>query len=152
MITATRHHDFSYGHRIAGHENKCASLHGHNGRVEFTCDCAGGSLDSLGRVLDFSVINSRLCQWVEASWDHKFLLWTRDPLVEELCRAEAWGGPMLTDVIIPSIVQVPFNPTAENMAAYLLNTVGPRALEGTDARLVRVTLHETRKCSATVTL
>ena len=85
MITATRFHDFSCGHRVVGHEGKCKYLHGHNYRVHFTVtmkqslDEAGRALDSVGRVLDFSAINSRLCQWLEREWDHKMLLWEKDP-------------------------------------------------------------------------
>ena len=52
-----RYHDFSYGHRIHGHESVCGHLHGHNGRVTFYCTAS--KLDSVGRVVDFSVI--RLC-------------------------------------------------------------------------------------------
>jgi len=45
-------------------------------------------------------------------------------------------------------VWVPFNPTAENMAAYLLNTIGPEELTGTNVTLLDVVVEETRKCSA----
>ena len=30
--TAERYHDISCGHRVVGHESKCAFLHGHNYR------------------------------------------------------------------------------------------------------------------------
>ena len=76
MWTASRYHDFSTGHRVYGHENKCAHAHGHNYRVHF--HCAGG-LDNVGRVIDFSVIKDKLCNWLEDNWDHKFILWEKDP-------------------------------------------------------------------------
>ena len=47
---------------------------------------------------------------------------------------------------------VGFNPTAENIGDYLLNVIGPFALEGTDVRLIKVIVEETRKCAAEVTL
>ena len=79
MITyATRFHDFSCGHRVVGHESHCAHLHGHNYRVHFTVE---GKLDSVGRVLDFSVIKSKLCQWLEDNWDHRFLYWSEDTVI-----------------------------------------------------------------------
>jgi 6-pyruvoyltetrahydropterin/6-carboxytetrahydropterin synthase len=144
VITASRYHDFSYGHRVAGHESKCAFLHGHNGRVHFTVRARERdlSLDEVGRVLDFSAINTLLCAWVERNWDHHFLMWTQDP----------WQ----IDVANPAddstgIIRVPFNPTAENMARYLVEIVGPAQLINTGVDLIEVTLEETRKCRATVT-
>ena len=71
-ITATRYHDISCGHRVSGHESKCQFLHGHNYRFHFTVE--GSKLDALGRVMDFGVIKSILCEWLEENWDHKFLL------------------------------------------------------------------------------
>lgn len=138
MITATRYHDFSAGHRVYGHESKCAHLHGHNYRVFFTV-AAEYNLDTLGRVMDFSVIKEKLCYWVEENWDHKFLIFSMDPKARALQQLDE------------TVVVVPFNPTAENMASYLLNSVGPDQLEGTGVRLVKVSVEETRKCSAECT-
>lgn len=137
-IRATRYHDFSCGHRVAGHENKCAFLHGHNYRVTFHCEVPEGSLDHLGRVIDFSVMKAKLCQWLEDNWDHKFLMWVEDPFTKILCHGETRS----------SMVLVHFNPTAENMALYLLNEIGPKQLEGSGVTLAKVVIEETRKCSA----
>ena len=73
MITATRYHDFSAGHKVTGHEDKCAHLHGHNYRVHFTIQSIEG-VDAIGRVLDFGAIKTRLCDWLEREWDHRFLI------------------------------------------------------------------------------
>ena len=140
VITASRYHDFSYGHRVVGHENKCAQLHGHNGRVHFTVRAE--HLDIVGRVLDFSAIKSCLCEWIEDHWDHKFLMWTRDPWQIDAMNA----GDDLT-----GIVRVPFNPTAENMADYLLHVVGPATLPA-GIVLQKVVMEETRKCCASAEL
>ncbi len=135
VIRATRYHDFSAGHRVYGHESKCAHLHGHNYRVTF--DVEAKSLDSVGRVMDFSVIKEKLCQWLEDYWDHRFLVWSEDPALSTLTILDPAG-----------VVSVPFNPTAENMADYLIRFVGPSRLAGTGVTLVRVTIEETRKCAA----
>lgn len=152
-----RFHDFSYGHRVTGHENKCRHLHGHNGRVYFTCTAQ--ELDQVGRVIDFSVIKEKLCNWVEENWDHKFLAWQKDALMLRISNLQYIRGKqpsesidreanaMLTD----SIVWLPFNPTAENMAEYLVTVVGPKQLHGTGVKLVSVRIDETIKCSATYT-
>lgn len=143
-IVAHRWHDFSYGHRVCGHENKCAYIHGHNGRVTFHCRCK--ALDSVGRVIDFSVIKSTLCQWVEENWDHRFLAWEQDTPMQSLtCKLE-------DTILEDSIIWVPFNPTAENMAEYLLRTIGPIVLKDTGVTLFRVDMMETRKCGVTVEL
>lgn len=154
-ISATRYHDFSCGHRVAGHESKCRHLHGHNYRVTF--EISVPALDPLGRVLDFGVMKSHLCMWLEKHWDHKMLLWEKDPMVGLLRHAAgaelqyAEPGEVQT-MLSESIVLVPFNPTAENMAAYLLEHVGPNQLKGTGATLVKVMVEETRKCSAVAEL
>lgn len=134
---AERYHDISCGHRVYGHESKCAHLHGHNYRVHFHCR---GALDALGRVIDFGVIKHRLCQWLEDHWDHKMLIWESDPMLPELQNLD------------PTVVAVPFNPTAENIAEYLVKTIGPRQLHATGVELVLCRVEETRKCSASYTL
>jgi len=133
--TAIRYHDISAGHRVVGHENKCAHLHGHNYRVWFYCKAA--ELDYLGRVLDFSVIKSKLCMWLEDNWDHKMLIYEHDPLL-----------PQLQQMAPDDIVVVPFNPTAELIAQYIVEDVAIDALAGTGVVLWKVVIEETRKCSA----
>lgn len=152
--TAERYHDFCAGHRVYGHESKCAHLHGHNYRVHFTCIPAPvqaparkflgqqplpvvPQLDTVGRVVDFSVIKSTLCEWLEVNWDHKMLLWEKDPLLGVIYTLDEQG-----------VVAVPFNPTAENMAQYLVEVIGPQLLVDAGVVLAHVRIEETRKCSA----
>ena len=155
MIIAQRYHDISCGHRVAGHESKCAFLHGHNYRVHFTCSIP--KLDSIGRVLDFSVMKLALCEWLEQHWDHKFLAWREDEAMRALVASTTVSGSMVGATLLDlSIVWVPFNPTAENMAYYLLHTIGPQQLRVYDAAagvmLREVRIEETRKCSASASL
>lgn len=150
MITAERYHDISCGHRVHGHENKCRGLHGHNYRVTFTCAAIGGEgngLDQIGRVIDFSVIKSALCMWLEAHWDHKMLIWKQDPVAQAL--ASVPRDYKEIGEAIDALVVVPFNPTAENMAEYLLRVIGPQQLLNSGVELIMVKVEETRKCSAT---
>lgn len=139
MITVERYHDISMGHRVVGHENKCRHLHGHNYRIHFTC--TANELDDLGRVIDFSLIKAHLCEWLEVNWDHKMALWQEDPLLEQL-----------KDIVPEDIVTLPFNPTAEQLAQYLVTVVGPQQLAGTGVKLISVKIDETRKCSASYSL
>ena len=138
MWEAHRYHDISTGHRVFGHESKCAHAHGHNYRIHFHCR---GNLDSIGRVIDFSDIKERLCMWLEDYWDHKFLVWEQDTWAKELKALDPDG-----------VVIVPFNPTAENMAQFLVEVIAPAQLEGTGIDLVKCIIEETRKCSAVFSL
>ncbi len=133
-ISASRYHDISCGHVVFGHEHKCRHLHGHNYRVHFR---VSGERDAIGRVLDFGVIKSQLCQWLETHWDHRFLVWQEHPMAAALQAVDSAG-----------VLLVPFNPTAENMACYLLEEIGPRQLAGFPVRLDQVIVEETAKCSA----
>lgn len=150
MITAERYHDISCGHRVVGHESKCRHLHGHNYRVHFTVAAKG--LDALGRVMDFSVIKDRLCMWLEDNWDHKFLAYEEDWLMKAIYNQGLRNSPNLAGddlTLKESIVFVPFNPTAENMARYLVEVIGPIQLLTTGVTLVKVVIEETSKCSCT---
>jgi 6-pyruvoyltetrahydropterin/6-carboxytetrahydropterin synthase len=98
-------------------------------------------LDEVGRVLDFSVIKTLLCEWLEENYDHKFLLWEKDPLLASMKELDPTG-----------IISVPFNPTAENIAKHLVEVIGPKQLKGTSAILSKCRVEETRKCAASYEL
>lgn len=136
-ISASRYHDISCGHVVFGHESKCQYLHGHNYRIHFQVT---GETDSIGRVLDFSVIKDRLCMWLETEWDHRFLIWDQHPMAQALLTLDPAG-----------VLCLPFNPTAEKMAQYLLEVIGPQQLIGFPVVLSRVIVEETAKCLAEVT-
>lgn len=159
-FTAERYHDFSYGHRVVGHETKCRHLHGHNGRVHFTCQAVPGAeaLDNVGRVIDFTEIKNRLCMWLENNWDHKFLAWKEDKVIGGLidlldndsCSQHGFVVKAEDDLMFrESLVLLPFNPTAENLAKYLVDVIGPQQLAGTGIELLCCRIEETAKCSAT---
>ena len=152
QTTVIRYHDFCAGHTVTGHESKCRHLHGHNYRVHFHVRMKplpeasqsekiapnADGLDHIGRVVDFSVVKQLLCEWLEENWDHRFLINQEDPRL-----------PFLAETDKESLVVVNFNPTAENMARFLVETIGPLTLAETDVELYGVELSETRKCSVT---
>lgn len=122
---------------MVGHEGKCRHLHGHNYRFHF--EVGAPSTNHLGMVVDFSIIKSKLCQWLEDEWDHRFLVWEEDPLKDQIKSVDS------------STVVVPFNPTAENIARHMVETVGPSVFDGS-VWLVSCRVDETRKCSATYSI
>ena len=133
-FTAVRQHEIHAGHRVCGHGGKCQSLHGHSYIIHFHCQST--ELDELGMVVDFSVIKSTLCQWLEDNYDHRMLIWEQDPWAQQL------------QAIDPQVTIVPYNPTAENMAHYLLNVIAPRMLQTEKIKVLRVIVEETSKCRA----
>ncbi len=118
------------------HESKCRNLHGHRYVVELTVQAE--SLDSLGRVIDFSALKGIVGAWIDEQWDHGFIGHEDDTALVEMCRREGW-----------KVYTIPGNPTAENMALYLREMAQEllaRADTGIDVSSVR--LYETPNCWA----
>jgi 6-pyruvoyltetrahydropterin/6-carboxytetrahydropterin synthase len=136
-ITCTRRIHFCSGHRVLNHEGKCANAHGHNYYAYIVAEA--DALDSTGRVIDFSVLKEKVGSWIDTYWDHTFIVFQED---QEMIRALQ----MVCSPKEPFIA--PFNPTAENMADYLLTTVCPNVLLGTAVRVSKVIISETDNCSA----
>lgn len=139
MITATRRLTFCAGHRVLGHEGKCRQLHGHNYTVHVTAQAEG--LDDVGRVVDFSVLKERIGGWLDKWWDHKFLVYEHDTDVRLVLEQACFAHYVL-----------PCNPTAENLASYILNHICPTLMVGTGCRVVSVTVEETENCYANAKL
>ena len=56
-ITVMRRIRFCAGHRLLGHEGKCANFHGHSYSVDFYVSPLGedsSRVDDVGRVIDFA--------------------------------------------------------------------------------------------------
>jgi 6-pyruvoyltetrahydropterin/6-carboxytetrahydropterin synthase len=109
---------FDAGHRLLDYEGKCASPHGHTFRAEVVVE--GPEIDALGLLVDFGEVKSIVKDWINAQWDHGFLLNGDD------------------EVLIAALNQVPEaktyvfhgrNPSAETMARELhcvVNAALPR--------------------------
>jgi len=120
------------------HESKCATLHGHNGIIWVHATPIKG-LDSLGRVVDFSVLKDKVGSWVDHNWDHTMILFKEDVKTLDLVKqAPAYKKPFIFDL----------NPTAENLAKYLLWDVCPKVLQGLGVIVHKVTFYETENCLA----
>lgn len=135
--TCTRKLKFDAAHRVMGHENKCANLHGHGYEVHITAQAE--QLDQLGRVVDFSVLKERIGNWIDTYWDHTAILFDQDR--EAIAAVE--GIQQNKKVFVAD-----FNPTAENMAQYLLAKVCPEQLQGTGVQVTHVRVWETVNCYA----
>lgn len=158
-VTCTRRLQFCAGHRVMGHESKCAHLHGHNYVVWLTAEMIvddqyhpdATRVDKVGRVIDFSVLKYKVGTWIERVWDHGFLFHTQDVAAYRALKLMS-SGTFDEKPIDQKMFPMPYNPTAENIARYLLEVVGPDLLDGTGVRLCKVRVDETENCSAEVTL
>ena len=140
-MLVTRRLEFDSGHRLVNHESKCAHLHGHRYVAEISCR-AQKSLDDIGRVIDFSVIKGIVGGWINTHWDHNFLLNPADPLRN--VDPAIWKGK--EPYIMPPARA---NPTAENMAAVLLE-VSTHLLRHYPIHVTKIKLYETPNCFAEV--
>jgi 6-pyruvoyltetrahydropterin/6-carboxytetrahydropterin synthase len=133
-ISAIRKHEVHTGHRVYGHDGKCHHLHGHSYIIHF--HCSSSKLNDMGMVVDFGVIKSTLCQWLDDNYDHSMLIWEKDPLALELKKLDN------------KVQIVPYNPTAENIAKYLLTEIAPKLVKKHNIIVTKVIVEETLKCHA----
>lgn len=137
----TRKFEFDMGHRVLGHQGKCRFPHGHRYVAEVTLSAP---LDELGFVMDFGLIKEQIGSWIDSNLDHGFLINAKD----EQLRA---GLAMLDDA---KVKVVAFNPTAENIAQWLVEQLQNimrmyGASKEIDApRVTHVRLYETPNCWA----
>jgi 6-pyruvoyltetrahydropterin/6-carboxytetrahydropterin synthase len=109
---------FSSAHQLRGYKGKCEELHGHNWKVEIQIESE--DLDNLGMLMDFKDVKKLLKEMVD-ELDHK----------------------MLNDL-------EPFkkvNPSSENVAKYIYETLSQRLPEGID--LVQTSVWESENSKTT---
>lgn len=135
-ITCTRRIEFDAAHRIMEHESKCKDLHGHRYVIE--ASFSSSELDALGRVIDFGIIKEKLGAWVDNNWDHTTILFDKDSTL----------GKSISDITGQTIFYLPYNPTAENMAKFLLEKICPELFADVPIKCVSILLYETPNCSA----
>lgn len=135
-LTIMRRIKFCAGHRLYGHGGKCEHFHGHNYVADIFV--TGDEVDAVGRVLDFADLKARTKNWIDEHWDHSFLVFEKDQNAISALQA----------VQPCRLFKMPYNPTAENMARYLLEEMCPQVLEGTGARATSVRIWETDEAYA----
>lgn len=129
---------FDAGHRVMNHESKCRTLHGHEYKAEIFCEAE--KLDELGRVIDFSVIKNIFGKWIDDELDHTMILCDQDPNLHFVKQCDGFKQPHV----------VAFNPTAENLAEYLVK-IGNHLLNIHNVTVTKIKLWETSNCYVEVT-
>lgn len=138
MQTAVRKISFCYGHRVMNHESRCANLHGHNAII-WVHATPVQTLDSLGRVIDFSVLKSKLGGWIDEHWDHTMILFKDDLKTISLVEQVEHNKP---------IYLLANNPTAENLCHYLLWDICPSLFKDSGVIIHKIIFWETENCFA----
>ncbi len=149
-IQIYRDHEIDTGHRVLNHEGKCKNLHGHRFKFGIFLNKPEDGLDHIGRVLDFGVIKEIWGGWLDENWDHGMLLWDQDPLTpwfkSELISCNV-AGKFPSPLYGQKFYGLPFNPTAENLASYLLNK-SRELLKPTGIEVAKIRCWETPKSYA----
>ncbi len=137
-ITCTRRIEFDAAHRVMKHASKCRMLHGHRYAIEATFSAP--QLDELGMVIDFGLIKEILGEWIDKNWDHNTILNTKDkPLGDQISKATG-----------QKIYYLDCNPTAEEMANYLLNEICPKLFKKHKISCTKIKIFETPNCYAEI--
>ena len=132
--------EFDAGHRLMRHESKCQFIHGHRYCVRVYAKPLK-TLDSIGRVVDFSILKQKLGGWIDEHFDHNMILNEEDTKLITSIRSVCKGG---------SPYLLPYNPTAENIALYLLREICPKLFLADSIKVVQIRVDETPNCSAVV--
>ena len=107
--------DFAAAHTLRNYPGNCSQMHGHNWKVEV--EVTATELDDVGMGLDFKIIKRKTKEVIK-NLDHRYL--------NELAAFEV------------------SNPTAENIAAYLLDQIS-QSINTQSIAVKAVTLWETER-------
>jgi 6-pyruvoyltetrahydropterin/6-carboxytetrahydropterin synthase len=109
-MKATKIVSFCASHRLSNYAGNCRRCHGHNFKIEATIESA--NLTDVGFVIDFGELKTELKK-ITDMFDHKMILKTEDLQNQKIATVvpEDW------------ITWVDFNPTAENLAQYIADTL-----------------------------
>lgn len=134
-MKAIRRIHFCAGHRVYDHESKCAHPHGHNYVAFFYAEKLDTPLDSIGRVMDFSVIKEKIKTWIDKYLDHGFILYKKDYALIKNFTESGY-----------KIYIMDKNPTAENIAKHLIDDILPQLFKNTQIEITKIRLWETENC------
>jgi 6-pyruvoyltetrahydropterin/6-carboxytetrahydropterin synthase len=133
LCTISKTIEFDAGHRVPFHASKCRSPHGHRYKVAAVCtglivEEHGASDD--GMVMDFGELKAILMEKVHDALDHGFILCDQDTPMKALCnmihQEELFGEGQSSNSMGWKIVQLPYVPTAENLARWIFEQIDER--------------------------
>jgi len=116
----------STGHRQWKHKGHCSYVHGYGRYVRLTFEAS--KLDERGWVMDFGDLKD-IKRWIEGEWDHKVLIASDDPLLQQLKELESHGGILLN--VLPD----GYYPGIEESCRYLYDMLSPMIQKKTNNRV-----------------
>lgn len=128
---------FEYAHRLCNYDGKCSNVHGHNQKVDIHIRRTDKLISDQGFVIDFGDVKKGIGDWIDKHWDHSLILNSEDDDTIKSMSALDY-----------KIFIMEGNPTAENMALYLLNIVGPQLYKDSGVEIHKVEVFENDFCSA----
>ncbi len=131
LIRLTREFSFEMSHALQGYDGPCSQIHGHSYRLFVTVrgvpsTTAGDPKE--GMVIDFRLLKNTIDELVIGKLDHALLL--RESEAASLMQSNFSG-----------VITVPFQPTCENLIAWIASLIVPRLPHGVE--LFSLRLHET---------
>lgn len=130
MYTLQTNASFDSAHFLKGYQGKCSNIHGHRWTIEVTVASDEVEADGQirGMIVDFKTLKNDLKDLAD-EFDHKFI-------IEEGSLKEKTKEALLEEDF--AIVELPFRPTAENLAKYFFDR-----MEEKEYQVVLVKVYET---------
>jgi|SRR5687767_2350452 len=110
-------HNIEVAHRLFDLKGKCEAIHGHSMWVTMRLH---GHINTSGVLegLDFGGVKKHFREYLDTHYDHKLLLNEKDPWAQPL-RGQATESTIEGVDYLPGLVQVPGDPTTENIARWV---------------------------------
>lgn len=132
-IRITKEFVFDAAHNLPHYDGKCRNIHGHTYKLLVTLigePCTDPRSPKCGMVLDFSDLKQVIKESVVDKFDHALIV-SADGNFDCLKQFQEEG----------KFVEVPFQPTCENLTAYIAEQLLPKMPE--NVHLYSVRLYET---------
>ncbi len=118
-LLLTKKFTFEMAHALDDYNGKCANLHGHSYHLEVTIE--GTSLNDNGMAMDFSQLKQTVQHAIIDRFDHALVL-------KDGSRQETF----------PNLINVPFNPTTENLLIHFATILKPLLPNGVKLHSLRL--------------
>lgn len=134
VIRLTKEFSFEAAHALGGYDGPCREIHGHSYRLFVTVKGSPKSDETdpkQGMVMDFGELKKIVGEEVISRFDHALVLRTTvDEELREVLKKQ-----------FDNLIEVPYQPTCENMLADFAARIAARLPEGVVLHALR--LHET---------
>jgi len=125
---------FSAAHRLTNADNDESNLHGHNWAIYVVLSQTKESKDI---IISVKTIRDSIAEWIKNNLEHTTIIASNDLELKEFLNK--FTKKHMTKA--PFVVG--FDPTCDNLAAYLLTDVFPKVVQSMHVEIVGVMVYET---------